>query len=228
MIEFTTTDQAARLNGCKILVYGGAGLGKTKLCSTAPDPFLISAEGGELSLANVSMPMTKIKNIDQLNEVYDWFASGGDGGRFKTICIDSLTEIAEVVLNKAKATVKDPRQAYGELIDKMEILIRGFRDLPGRNIYMSAKMEPSKDEMTGIIKYGPSMPGAKLGVKLPYYFDEVFHLAIGKTPDGTPFRFLRTQPDFQYDAKDRSGALDPMEPADLSHIIAKMTAFQPS
>lgn len=221
-INFMTTDQAAQLNGCKVLVYGPAGVGKTVLCATAPEPFLISAESGELSLRKYQIPMAKVKTVEDLSEIYDWFSTNGDQGRFRTVCLDSLSEMAETVLNNAKRQVKDPRQAYGELLEKMETLIRSFRDLPGRNVYMSAKMEPSKDEMTGIIKYGPSMPGSKLGSKLPYYFDFVFRLAIGKDQQGNQYRFLQTQPDLQYEAKDRSGALTAVEVPNLSEIFNKI------
>jgi hypothetical protein len=108
------------------------------------------------------------------------------------------------------------------LIEKMETLIRAFRDIPGKNVLVSAKMEPSKDELTGIVKYGPSMPGAKLGPRLPYFFDEVFRLGIGKTPQGQEFRFLQTQPDLQFEAKDRSGALQTWEPPHLTHVFNKI------
>ena len=221
-LNFTTTDRAAALNGVKVLVYGQAGAGKTVLTSTAPAPFLISAEGGELSLRSVQIPMVKVTTVDDLRDVYDWCARSNEAKQFQTICIDSLSEIAEVVLNNAKRQVKDPRQAYGELIEKMETTIRLFRDLPGRNVYMSAKMEPSKDELTGVIKYGPAMPGSKLGSKLPYFFDEVFRLGINKTPQGESYRFLQTQPDMQYEAKDRSGVLAPVEPPHLTQLFSKI------
>lgn len=221
-LNFTTTDRAAQLNGVKILVYGQAGAGKTVLASTAPAPFLISAEGGELSLRNVQIPMVKVTTVDDLRDVYDWCARSNDAKQFQTICIDSLSEIAEVVLNNAKRQVKDPRQAYGELIEKMETTIRLFRDLPSKNVYMSAKMEPTKDELTGVVKYGPAMPGSKLGAKLPYFFDEVFRLGINKTPQGESYRFLQTQPDLQYEAKDRSGVLAPVEPPHLTQLFSKI------
>lgn len=221
-ISFTTTDQAARLNGVKVLVYGGAGMGKTVLVSTAPAPLLISAEGGELSLRGFQIPMVKVKTVEDIQQIYHWLTTDPNSQQFQTVCIDSLSEIAEVVLNNAKRQVKDPRQAYGELMEKMESVIRLFRDLPGRNVYMSAKMEPSKDELTGIVRYGPSMPGSKLGAKLPYFFDEVFRLGVNKTPQGEQYRFLQTQPDLQYEAKDRSGALDAMEPPNLTHIFQKI------
>jgi len=221
-LNFTTTDRAAQLNGVKVLVYGSAGMGKTVLASTAPHPFLISAEGGELSLRHVQMPMAKVTTVEDLKDIYSWCEQSHEAKQFQTICIDSLSEIAEVVLNNAKRQVKDPRQAYGELIEKMETTIRMFRDLPGRNVYMSAKMEPTKDELTGVVKYGPAMPGSKLGSKLPYFFDEVFRLGINKTPQGESYRFLQTQPDMQYEAKDRSGALAPVEPPHLAQLFNKI------
>lgn len=221
-IQFTTTDKAAQLNGVKVLVYGQAGAGKTVLASTAPAPFLISAEGGELSLRGFQIPMVKVTTVDELSAIYNWAANSHEAKQFQTICIDSLSEIAEVVLNNAKRQVKDPRQAYGELIEKMETTIRLFRDLPGRNVYMSAKMEPTKDELTGVVKYGPAMPGSKLASKLPYFFDEVFRLGINKTQQGESYRFLQTQPDLQYEAKDRSGALASMEPPHLAQLFNKI------
>jgi len=221
-LKFTTTDQAAQMNGVKVLVYGQAGVGKTVLCSTAPNPIILSAEGGELSLRNLRIPMIEISTVQDLTEAHQWLSSSTEAKQFQTVCIDSLSEVAEVVLNNAKRQVKDPRQAYGEMIEKMESVIRAYRDLPGMNVYMSAKMEPMKDELTGVIKYGPAMPGKQLAVKLPYFFDEVFRLGINKTPQGESYRFLQTQPDLQYEAKDRSGVLAPVEPPHLGQLFQKI------
>lgn len=221
-LQFITTDQAAMLSGVKVLVYGQAGSGKTVLSSTAPSPFIISAESGELSLRNFKIPMVRVKTVKDLMEVYQWVTESTEAKNYETICIDSLSEIAEVVLANEKSLVKDVRMAYGELINKMEHVIRSFRDLPNKHVYMSAKQEPSRDELTGIVKYGPSMPGAKLGAKLPYFFDEVFRLGISKDQSGKHFRFLQTQPDLQYEAKDRSGVLDAMEQPNLTNIFNKI------
>lgn len=236
-LNFTTAQDASQMSGVKVLVYGGAGAGKTVLMATAPNPLLISAESGALSLRQqnlerlfgvgnphicYNMPMIEIKTVEDLQDAYNWCATNPQAQGFQTICMDSISEIAEVVLNNAKRQVKDPRQAYGELIEKMESVIRLFRDLPNKNVVISAKMEPSKDELTGVVKYGPSMPGAKLAVKLPYFFDEVFRLGIGQTPQGEKYRFLQTQPDLQFEAKDRSGALAPVETPILSAVFAKI------
>ena len=236
-LQFTTAEQASQLSGVKALVYGGAGMGKTVLSATLPAPVLISAESGVLSLrkANLerllgvgnpnicyNMPIITVTNVQDMADAYEWCARSAEARQFASVGLDSISEIAEVVLNNAKRQVKDPRQAYGELIEKMETLIRLFRDLPGKNVYVAAKMEPMKDEMTGVVKYGPSMPGSKLGSKIPYFFDEVFRLGVNKTPQGETYRFLQTQPDLQFEAKDRSGALAPLEPPFLSACFAKI------
>lgn len=221
-IKFTTTNQAATVHGVKVLVYGDSGVGKTVLCGTAPNPFLISAESGVLSLRRMQMPMATVVTIEDLEEVGDWCYRSREAQQFQTICLDSISEIAETVLGRAKITNKDPRQAYGELITQMERIIRYFRDLPGKHVYFSAKMEPMKDELTGIVRYMPSMPGSKLGPKLPFFFDEVLRLAIGKSATGETYRFLQTQPDLQNSAKDRSGSLAAVEPPNLTHIFNKI------
>lgn len=236
-MQFTTAQDEAVSSGVKALVYGGSGTGKTVLMSTAPAPVLISAESGALSLAprnierlhgvgtpgiTYNMPIIKISTIEDLTQAHLWCLQSAEARQFQTVGLDSISEVMEVVLNNAKRQVKDPRQAYGELIEKGQSLIRAFRDLPGKHVIISAKMEPSKDELTGVVKYGPSVPGSKLGPSLPYFFDEVFRLGVNKTPQGESYRFIQTQPDLQYEAKDRSGALAAMEPPHLGAIFAKI------
>lgn len=225
MINFTNTASASLEAGIKILVYGQAGHGKTTLCATAPRPVIISAEAGLLSLARYSIPVAEINSLADLREMYQWVTTSAEANNFDTICLDSVSEIAEKLLANAKKTVKDPRQAYGLLIDEMSDTIRAFRDLRGKHVYFTAKQEWIKDETTGKTMFGPTMPGQKMGQALPYFFDEVFCLRIGMTPDQkSSYRYLQTQPDFQYTAKDRSGRLELMEPPDLNHVFGKMLA----
>lgn len=238
-VQWSTTSQAAVAHGVKILCYADSGMGKTLMCATAPKPVVISAEAGLLSLTKRNLekvygvgnrditydiPVIQVTTVQALVDAYNFFVDPRNRARehFSTICIDSISEIGEVVLANAKAQVKDPRQAYGELIEKMLDTIKKFRDLPGYHVYMAAKMEPMKDEQTGIVKYGPSMPGSKLGPQLPYLFDEVFRLGKNKTPQGVSYRFLQTDGDLQYIAKDRSGSLEELEPANLNHVIRKI------
>lgn len=212
--------------GVKILVYGLAGRGKTTLCATCPTPIILSAESGLLSLASFNLPYIQIDTIQDLREAYQWFRSSDEPRKmFETICLDSISDIAETVLADKKAKVKDGRMAYGEMIDDMHKVIKQFRDLPGYHVYMSAKQERVKNDATGVVMNVPMMPGSKLGQALPYFPDEVFQLDIEGT-GAQSYRFLRTQPDFMNDAKDRSGKLNPMEEPHLGKIINKINETQ--
>lgn len=208
-------------NGVKILVHGQAGIGKTCLCASLPDPIIISVESGLLSLASLDIPVIEVKTLDDLGEAHEWLAGSDEAKKYKSICLDSISEIAEVVLNDEKNKEKDPRRAYSNLQDIMMDIMRSFRDLSGRNIYFSAKQERVQDDV-GRLLFGPSMPGQKLAQQIPFLFDEVFSFQIVKDANGLPIRMLLTQPDGISIAKDRSGKLDMFEAPDLGAIINKI------
>jgi len=215
----STKDYAA--NGIKMLVHGQAGIGKTCLCASLPRPIIISVESGLLSLAPLDLPAIEVASLDDLEEAFRWATESEESKNFDSICLDSISEIAEIVLSNEKGKEKDPRKAYGNMQDMMMDLVRSFRDIPGKNIYMSAKQERIQDE-SGRILYGPSMPGQKLAQQLPYLFDEIFCYQIVKDQNGVPQRVLLTQPDGISQAKDRSGKLDMWEVPDLGAIVTKI------
>ena len=218
MIIKNTNDVVS--HGVKIIVYGQAGAGKTSLIPTLPTPIILSAEAGLLSIQKSNLPYIEIKSMDDLKAAYLWLAKSDDAKAYESIAIDSISEIAEVVLVAEKKANKDGRAAYGEMGAIMTDLIRAFRDLP-KNVLFSAKMEKSQDEM-GRMLYSPSMPGNKIGQSLPYFFDEVFALRVEKDNEGKPQRLLQCKPCNQWQAKDRSTKLNDFEAPDLGAIIRKI------
>jgi len=220
-IQLMTTKGYAS-DSVKILVHGQSGVGKTTLIGTLPNPVVISAEGGLLALADLEIPYLNVTSMTELNEAYEWLLNSKEADQFQSVAIDSISEIAEVVLNTEKKLTKDPRQAYGALQEQMTDLIRAFRDLPKKHVYMSAKTEKATDE-NGRILYSPSMPGNKLGQMLPYFFDEVLALRVERDADGATHRGLMCDSDGLWTAKDRSGKLSPWEDAELGLIIRKIT-----
>lgn len=228
-LTIRSTQGVGRHQGVKILTFGGAGAGKTTLLSTclAYNPIILSAEAGLLSLSRQNIPFMEITTIAEFEEAYKWFAFSQESLQFGLIGVDSVSEIAEVLLAKLKATVKDPRQAYGDVVTDCVSMLRKLRDLPGRNIFVTAKMEFVKAEGGGMPKYQPMMPGSKLGSALPYLFDEVFYLGVSQ-PDsqGKTFRYLQTCQTADRDCKDRSGMLAAYEAADLGYILNKILGYQ--
>ena len=236
-MQFGMSSDLASTNGIKMIVHGASGLGKTVLCATLPKPLIISNESGLLSLAKANLerifgvntpgisyniPVIQVQTEDDLLEAYRWVVGSDQAKQFESVALDSLSELSESILNNAKAKTKDPRQAYGEVITRTEVMVRSFRDIPDKNIYFATKTEATKDELSGIVTWGPSMPGAKLGQKLPYFTDEVFQLTRLKDAAGKTHLVLRTRPDAQNVAKDRSGALAEYEPPHLGNIIRKI------
>jgi phage nucleotide-binding protein len=213
------TTRSVSATGINLLVYGQAGAGKTTLVSTLPNPVVLSAEGGLLSLSNHDIPFVEIDSAETVAEVYKWLVGSDEAKQFESVALDSISEIAEVILSSEKAKTKDPRQAYGVMQDQMAAMIRAFRDLP-KFVYFSAKLEKSQDEM-GRLLYSPSMPGNKTGQALPYFFDEVLALRCEPSDEGV-VRALLCQPDGMWQAKDRSGKLETWEEPHLGKILEKI------
>ena len=203
----------------KMLCYAPAGYGKTLLCSTAPRPLIISAEAGLLSLPD-GIDYIEIKTIKDIHSVLDLLAKEKARKAFETVCVDSITDIAETYLAEIKPDHRNLMQAYGLLADDMMTLTRRFRDLKGYHIYMTAKAKRVVDE-AGNEKFYPSMPGQQLVTNLPYLFDEVLPIRIAKK-GGERYRYFQGQPSKGYEAKDRSGRLSKKEPLDLGRLFNKI------
>lgn len=207
-------------NGVKMLCYGASGAGKTTLIKTLPNPIIISAESGLLSLEDCDIPYIEVTDMQSLKDAYE-FVTSPECAQFDSIALDSISEIAEVVLNAEKKKAKDARLAYGEMDNQMTEIIRAFRDIQGKNVYFSAKLEKQQDEM-GRMMYFPSLPGNKTAQKLPYFFDMVFALRVEKDSEGVPQRALMVESDGSWLAKQRGNKLSAWEMPDLGDVIRKI------
>ena len=202
------------------IVYGQSGIGKTVLCSTAPKPLILSAEDGLLSLAGKDVDFIAIKSFKDLIDTYNELYKSSDHG-YETVCIDSVSELAETILSERKREERDPRKAYGTMADEIVAAIRKFKKLELHTIFV-AKLRMYTDEFTGKQSYAPGFPGKALNDTLPYQVDLVLPMRMGKH-EGKEYRYLQTSPDIQYEAKDRSGILAPKEPPDLAALITKIS-----
>lgn len=213
----------------KILITGESGSGKTRALAHLDDIVILSAEEGLLSIREANKPYIEVKSIADLYEAYDWLTKSEEARQFKAVGIDSLSEIAEVVLaaemeKPTKGGQKNPLAAYGEMQTKMAGVIRAFRDLPGRHVAMTSKIEKGMTEM-GELRYVASMPGKKLTADLPYFFDEVVVVRVHKNEKGEVERSFQCHDDGTWHAKDRSGRLNMWEPYHLQNVIEKIVGM---
>lgn len=219
MIKIQYTDEYNPLaNGIKTMIYGGWGVGKTPLLATAPNPIIISAEKGMLSLRRTHTPFIEVDGVKSLMDSYLWARDSAEAKQYFTLGLDSLSEMADVLLQNEKTKQKDPRKAFYEVYDTVVAFSRAMRDLPGRTVVLIVKEEFSKD-INGLTLFQPMVPGNKLGLALPYYFDEV--LRMGVWP-GTQQRVLYTRNNYQHQARDRSGMLAEVEPPNLTEVFKKI------
>jgi phage nucleotide-binding protein len=226
-LKITSIKEEIKDNGVKILVHGGAGTGKTVLsCTTGVSTLLINAEGGLLSVAEAPdfIQTTKISTFSDLEDVYDYLV--GTDHDFQWVCLDSISEIAEVVLHQEMQGAKDARQAYGELATTMIELLKKFRDLKNINVYMSCKQTRQEDEDTKVTVYRPALAGKRLTNEIAYLFDEVFSSRVFQSEDEDGNQeevyLLQTNRDAKYECKDRSGCLEMFEQPNLENILFKI------
>ena len=221
--RIVSPENAVQDQGAKILVYGMAGEGKTYLSQTAPGKVLvISAEAGLLSIKDAkNVEAIEVKNAAEVVEVYEALHSGKL--QYDTVCLDSISEISELLLQAEKAKHKDARKAYGEVQESVTNVMRAFRDLQMHVMFICKEDKVNND---GVFEQAPKMVGTKLGQSITYFFDEVLALRVIEDTDaeGNPVqaRWLQTRIGQGYVAKDRSGKLEAFEEPNLTKLIEKL------
>lgn len=209
-----------------LLIYGEPGAGKTYLSATAQDgeetaPILfLDVEGGVVTIRKRrNVDVVQVRSIKKLDDVYTELEKEGDSLSYKTVIIDSITElqkldmrtVMDVEYNRNPDKVdKDvaTMRAWGKSGERMRKIIRAFRDLPCHTI-ITALLAQEKDESSNITMYFPSLPG-KLRSEVPGFFDIVGLLqtdAKREAGNDVIVRTLQVAKTRRVIAKDRTGAL---------------------
>lgn len=212
MIKLSSSRKSVDYVRC--LIYGESGMGKTPLSATAPKPIFIDSDDGLLSISALNLPSLKVNDYEDLNDAIDFLKKKKNQKRFETIVVDDLTEIAEVVLANLEGTEKDGRRAYMKLFRETKKVIRRFKKLP-YNIIFICKLTILNDD--GLLIRQPAMSGKALPEWIPYSVDEVFALTKQKK-----IRYLLTEKNKKWYAKDRSCCLNKKEKPNMTEIFNKI------
>ncbi len=215
----------------KALVFSPLGHGKTRLCGTAQeDPrsspaLFLDFEGGEQTLAGLDIDMVSIRTRSDFNDVYEELLHGKT--KYKSVCIDSVTEVEFSDLMEIMAEAKSRRQPkewdlvemgdYGKSHVRLQRLVRQFRDLP-YHVIMTAGAQDVKEPRVGMVKK-PSLTG-KMADQIPAIMDVVGYLALGynsETEQTTRSLLLQNHSEFRVKVR------TPWEVTDVPDLIEDPT-----
>lgn len=231
--QLKPASQLAKRYGVKSVIFGGPGSGKTPLTATAPRPVLLVTEPGMLSMRNSNVPAWEAYQPNLVTEFFNWFMKSNEAKNFDTLCIDSISNIAELILAEELGKVKHGMKAYGNMSERVMKIANDLYYMPQKHIVMIAKqalVENGRQTVLqgGEVNYEPIMqkrpffPGKDLNVKVPHLFDNVMHLGEAQVPgQPKPVRALRTKEIPEVFARDRLGNLGELEPPDLTALFVK-------
>lgn len=225
------------------VVYAAPGVGKTHCVGE----FIEEGKENEVLIIDIDKSSRVVRNIrpnahivriasfDDLSELHMLLKTNDpDWSSYKTIIFDTLTNGEQIMLwdiLKRKGKVLPQIDHYGERAHRMRQFIQEWREI-GRNVIFvchekesDIREEDAEGEEVVLNRKMPEMSG-KLSILLCGDVDLVLRLCIREVPqkstgEKTRRRVFQTFKTNTIFAKDRSGALNKFEPANLRHVFQK-------
>ena len=214
MIEKTNTSKV-EMHNVVGLICGPSGAGKTYSIGTLPEEetLIIAIDPGLLTLKGRNYEVWNITSADDLKQAYSDLKKDN---KFKYVCIDSLTELAEILFSSLKPsfTKSQTFALYDAFSTNMIEMIKAFRGLTQYHVFMTALM---KDSDSGpIIDVGQK----SLSYRLPSYFD-ITMMVKTLTKGDEVKRFLVTDNSVHDFLKSRSNNIEAYEEVNLTDVVRK-------
>ena len=206
-----------------VLVYGHDDVDLTQLITQLEEPLVLNANDAMIALAHANIDYVDCKTIADASTIARDLRTD-DCKKYKSIVLNTVTEFGQHILppirekyeERAKAKDKgvDGRQYWGEFGQTIGRIIKSLRACE-KDLYVFADaIEKENEEGRRIIN--PDIYG-KSSQRIAAWLGEVFYM---HHKDGKDF-FL-TEASDRIIAKDASGKLERVEPADLKLIKKKI------
>jgi AAA domain len=224
----------AQRYGVKCILYGIAGSGKTPTLCTAPAPFIFATENGFLSVRKLELPSYMAITVKEVDEFFSWFCESAEAKQFETLGVDSISNVAELVLNEYEKKYSNKLQRYGEMANTLMNWTRKLLALKNKNVVLLCKENTIKKTSFGIengktveidvFRHELSLPGQQLKSDIPYGFDQILFLDKIRIPNHTGMvRVVKTNGNEFFHARDRSNNLDEIEYPDTIDGFPNLT-----
>ena len=202
----------------KILLYSGAGTGKTAFvstlgkdlqlydlddgvttCLTLDDKFLEDRKAIDVKQC-LEEDTTKALAFKKLKSHLQEISQACNRGNypFKAIAIDSFTALADYALRSAKynsgklAEVRTSLPEYGIAFTEIENVVLTLRSLPIITIIIFHEMLVNTADTEDQYTVEIAIPGKQLPYKIPRFFDEIWYLDVKRRSQGRSERRLIT------------------------------------
>ena len=210
-------------NSVKLLIYGPPGTGKTPLALTAEAPIIIASDPGLETIKGYDIAIAEVTNYKEVIDSFKWITESNETRFYNTICLDSVSQHADFIAYHHISKARDKRQGYGLYQEEYMTYMNKIVFDIDKNFYLIARREDVLiDKKNDIYEFWPSVNTAKMRTWTTHQFDQI--LAIKKENESTQYEriVIQTKGDHLYKARDRSGALDPIEEPNIYNIINKI------
>ena len=205
----------AKIYGCKAIVYGSPGSGKTPVIGSCPRPVLLATESGMLSMKGSKVPTWQAFTPEAIDEFFKWFFHSNESRNFDTLAIDSAAQMADIYLQASLKKNKHGLKAYGEMAENVMNHLRPLYYLQNKHAYVICK------ETNVESKYRPYFPGNQLNVEVPHLYDFILHLGIKNIPGEGQHKAFQCNESFDVMSRNRTGNLADFEPPDFGLLVRK-------
>lgn len=196
----------------KALLYGKSGMGKTRAAGTINrdpkkvDTVVLNTEGGGWQTIKQQLGYTPyVETIDSYQMALDVVKKlETDPGPIKNVIVDSVTELAALVLEDIVGTRQPKIQDYGTLSKRLGALLRRLRDLPMNVVFTALAKEVTRDDV--VVGEEPNIVGGTK-VTLPALVDVVIYVCGVEDAKGKVSYMAQTAPAKGRVAKVRGAAM---------------------